>query len=81
MLTQTKKRDNLSPNKRERMNEGIKIWVTFYRQNIHRFAADYLNIQLKPFQVVLLYMIEKNLKSCLITTRGKPLPNYIEIYN
>lgn len=70
MLTQTRKRDNLSPNKRERMNEGMKIWVAFYRQNIHRFVADYLGIQLKPFQVVLLYMIEKNLKSCLITSRG-----------
>ena len=70
MLTQVKKRDGLSPNKRERLDEGIKIWVSFYRQNIHRFAADYLEIQLKPFQVVLLYMIEKNLKSCLITTRG-----------
>lgn len=70
MLTQTKKREGLSPNKRERLNEGIKIWVSFYRQNIHRFAIDYLGIQLKPFQVVLLYMIERNLKSCLITSRG-----------
>ena len=70
MLTQVRKRDGLSPNKRERLDEGVKIWVSFYRQNIHRFVADYLEIQLKPFQVVLLYMIERNLKSCLITTRG-----------
>ena len=70
MLTQVKKREGLSPNKRERLDEGIKIWVSFYRQNIHRFAIDYLGIQLKPFQVVLLYMIERNLKSCLITSRG-----------
>ena len=70
MLTQVKKREGLSPNKRERLNEGVKIWTSFYRQNIHRFAIDYLGIQLKPFQVVLLYMIERNLKSCLITSRG-----------
>lgn len=70
MLTQVKKREGLSPNKRERLDEGVKIWVSFYRQNIHRFAIDYLGIQLKPFQVVLLYMIERNLKSCLITSRG-----------
>ncbi len=70
MLTQTKKREELSPNKRERLDEGVKIWTSFYRQNIHRFAIDYLGIQLKPFQVVLLYMIERNLKSCLITSRG-----------
>ena len=70
MLTKTKKREKLSPNKRERLNEGVKIWTAFYRQNIHRFVADYLGIQLKPFQVVLLYMIEYNLKTCLITSRG-----------
>ena len=70
MLTKTKKREKLSPNKRERLNEGVKIWTAFYRQNIHRFVADYLGIQLKPFQVVLLYMIEHSLKSCLITSRG-----------
>ena len=70
MLKKKKKRDGLSPNKRERLDEGIKIWTSFYRQNIHRFAIDYLGIQLKPFQVVLLYMIERNLKSCLITSRG-----------
>lgn len=70
MLTQVKKREKLSPNKRERLNEGVKIWTAFYRQNIHRFVADYLGIQLKPFQVVLLYMIEYNLKTCLITSRG-----------
>ena len=70
MLTQMKKREKLSPNKRERLNEGVKIWTDFYRQNIHRFVADYLGIQLKPFQVVLLYMIEHNLRTCLITSRG-----------
>ena len=70
MLTQMKKRERLSPNKRERLNEGVKIWADFYRQNIHRFVADYLGIQLKPFQVVLLYMIEHNLRTCLITSRG-----------
>lgn len=70
MLTKLKKRDRLSPNKRERLDEGIKIWADFYRQNIHRFVADYLGIQLKPFQVVLLYMIEKSNLVSLITSRG-----------
>lgn len=31
MLTKLKKRDRLSPNKRERLDEGIKIWADFYR--------------------------------------------------
>ena len=70
MLTKVKKRDKLSPNKRERLDEGVKIWTAFYRLNVHRFVSDYLDIQLKPFQVVLLYMIEKNMRSCLITSRG-----------
>lgn len=70
MFTKTKKRENLSPNKRERLDEGVKIWCDFYRQNMHRFVADYLGIQLKPFQVVLLYMIERSNLISLITSRG-----------
>lgn len=70
MTTRTKVRKNLSLNKKERLDEGVKIWASYYRQNIHRFAIDYLGLDLKPFQVVLLYMMDICLQSCLITTRG-----------
>ena len=35
-----KKRKNLSSRKKDRLNEGMKIWTSFYRLNIHRCAID-----------------------------------------
>ena len=52
-----KKRKNLSSRKKDRLNEGMKIWTSFYRLNIHRFAIDYLGLNLYPFQIIMLYMM------------------------
>ena len=41
--------------KSERLMEGVGIWTSFYRANPHRFVGDYLGIELKMFQVILLY--------------------------
>ena len=70
MLTKSKERSNLPLNKAERQKEGTKIWVSYYRQNIHRFAKDFLGLDLKPFQDIILYEIQDNNKTCLITSRG-----------
>lgn len=43
--------------KSERLMLGIAKWASFYRANPHRFCRDYLNIKLKPFQSILLYMM------------------------
>ena len=63
-------RQKLSPNKQERLYEGAKIWVNYYRQNIHRFAKDYLGLNLKPFQDVMIYAIQDNQMSCIVASRG-----------
>ena len=52
-----KQRENLSPRKKDRLNEGMKIWTSFFRCNMHRFAIDYLGLNLYPFQIILLYMM------------------------
>lgn len=36
---------------------GVAKWCAFYRANPHRFCKDYLNIHLKPFQAILIYMM------------------------
>ena len=41
--------------KSERLMNGIAKWCSFYRANPHRFCKDYLNIQLRPFQAIILY--------------------------
>lgn len=43
--------------KSERIMQGIAAWCAFYRSNPHRFVEDYLNIKLKLFQKILIYMM------------------------
>lgn len=40
-----------------RIMEGAAIWGSYYRSNPHRFCKDYLNINLKLFQKILIYMM------------------------
>lgn len=42
-------------NRSEHFNNQVKLWAGFYRANPHRFVKDYLNIDLKLFQVILLW--------------------------
>ncbi len=69
--TSTKKRKNVSMNREERIKEGTKIWASFYRENLHRFADDFLDgINLFTFQKMWLYYLNKSLTSCFICSRG-----------
>ena len=43
--------------KSEKLMNGIAKWTSFYRANPQRFCKDYLNITLKPFQAILIYMM------------------------
>jgi hypothetical protein len=41
----------------QKVLDGVAIWASYYRSNIHRFAEDYLHVHLKLFQIFLLYMM------------------------
>lgn len=43
--------------KSERLMEGVDVWTSFYRANPHRFVKDYLGIELKLFQQILLFIM------------------------
>ena len=60
-----------SKTREQRILEGMAAWVSFYRENPHRFAKDYLNVNLKPFQQVLLVEMDKNNYSAYIGSRGQ----------
>ena len=64
------KREGLSKRKTERLDEGTKIWCAFYRLNIHRFCIDYLGLNLFPFQMILLYLMNVMYSVCMICARG-----------
>lgn len=38
--------------------ENIRLWVSFYRKNIHRFIMEYMGINLFPYQIIWCYMMD-----------------------
>ena len=57
MNVNKKSEKQLVNEKSERIMQGVAYWASFYRCNPQRFAKDYLNINLKLFQKILLYMM------------------------
>ena len=56
--------------KSERLMEGVAYWGTFYRKNPQRFVKDYLNITLKLFQKILIYMMMVSTNFMYLASRG-----------
>ena len=65
-----RKRENLSARKKDRFEEGMKIWTSFYRANLHRLCIDYLQLNLYPFQMIMLYLMNIMYSTCFICARG-----------
>lgn len=51
-------------------NHKLKMWVSYWRKNPHRFAEEVLGVKLKTFQKILLCLMEDKIKGVLITCRG-----------
>lgn len=62
---------NTNMNKSERLMEGIGIWASFYRSNPQRFAKEYLGINLKIFQMILIYMMSISHYFMYLASRGQ----------
>lgn len=56
--------------KSEKLMDGVGVWTSFYRANPHRFAKDYLGINLKIFQSILLMMMMHNNYFMYLASRG-----------
>ena len=54
----------------QRILDGVAIWASYYRENIHRFCQDYFHIRLKLFQAILLVMMNRCATFVLIACRG-----------
>lgn len=55
----------------QRILQGVDAWASFYRANPHRFAEDYLNVHLRLFQKILLFMMNICNFFCYIAARGQ----------
>lgn len=66
-----KSEKQLANEKSERIMQGVAYWAAFYRCNPHRFVKDYLHINLKLFQKILLYAMMLNNFFMYIASRGQ----------
>lgn len=54
----------------ERILSGVGVWCSYYRENPHRFAKDYLHLDLRIFQKILIVMMNIDVIFVLIGARG-----------
>lgn len=57
--------------KSERMMNGINVWASYYRFRMDLFVKDYLGIQLKLFQIILIYAMQNNHFFMYLASRGQ----------
>ena len=58
------------PTRYDKILKGAAIWGGYYRCNIHKFAKDYLHLDLKLFQKILLIMMDWSTSFVFIACRG-----------
>lgn len=66
--------------KSERLMDGVAYWAAFYRLNPQRFVRDYLNITLKLFQKILIYMMIVSTNFMYIASRGSGKTWLVSLY-
>lgn len=82
MAMMNKKSDKeIANDKAKRMMNGVATWCSFYRANPHRFCADYLNIHLKLFQKILIFLMFWNNYFIYIASRGQGKSFLIAIFS
>ena len=53
-----------------RILDSVALWASYYRANINRFASDFLHLNLKVFQAILLVMMDFSTIFVFIASRG-----------
>ena len=66
----TRERKNLKKDSFQNLLDGTKIWDEYWRKNPHRFAIEYLGINLYPFQMILIFMMNISNLFAFIACRG-----------
>lgn len=56
--------------RREKIQEGAAYWGSFYRENPDKFVKDYLHINLRLFQRIIIVMMFWSVSFVLIACRG-----------
>ena len=78
-LNNPKKSKNSGLSKHIRFNAQMDLWVGYWRANLHRFAED-LGVQLKTFQKLLIFMMDKFPMFMYVASRGTGKSFLIALY-
>jgi len=61
----------------ERIKYGAAKYCAYHRSNPHRFVEDYLHIELRIFQKIMLVLMNMSMVFVFIGARGKKRLYYI----
>lgn len=64
-------KDNENMSKSERLMQGVGLWTSYYRLFPHLFVKDFLGVQLKVFQQILIYFMMHFNYFMYIASRGQ----------
>ncbi|HDX9663363.1 TPA: terminase family protein [Bacillus cereus] len=64
----------------DKLRQGFKVWTAFYRANPHRYAKDYLGVNLFLYQKFLLWAMNKYNFFMYIAARGQGKSYLIALY-
>ena len=76
----TKSVQTIMREKSERLMDGIGYWASYYRKNPQRFAKEYLNVNLKLFQKILLFIWMSSTNIIYIAARGQGKTWLVSMY-
>lgn len=79
-MAKNKSDKELTLEKSQKTMNAVVKYASYYRQNIHRFVQEYLGIELKLFQKILLYAMDHNDASYYIASRGQGKSFLVALY-
>lgn len=80
MAERRKSTQEVYQEKSDKMMNGVAYWAAFYRKNPQRFVKDYLNISLKLFQKILIYMMIVSTHFAYFAARGQGKTWLVALY-
>lgn len=80
-MSNTKMSDEqIIKSKTDRIMSAVVKYCYYYRENIHRFAEEFLGIKLKLFQKILLFAMDKSDVFLYIASRGQGKTFLVSLY-
>lgn len=65
----------------ERRQNNFRLWITFFRRNIHRFVEEYMGIKLHPYQVLMIRMLQISASFYAVAARATAKSFIIAVYS